>query len=110
MGCVQMSTSGSCIPQLLSPPQGNGEDKKIKKRCKICEFRYRQCNREINNNNKKKKTTTIKELEYRKQVMHNAIINNPPTDVQPVPEQRPSGIFLPTLYTEQGMIWYGISF
>lgn len=83
-----MYASGSCTPQLLSHPRGM--EKRIKKKSKFCQLRYRQCNRTEEKGKERimtRKTTTIKELEYRKQVMHDAIIHNPPTDVQPVPEQ-----------------------
>ena len=50
----------------------------------------------------------LKELEYTKQVMHNAIAHHSPTDVQLVPEQRsapPSQ--LPPVYI-LGMMSYGM--
>ena len=49
----------------------------------------------------------IKDLEYTKQVMHNA--HHPPTDAQPVPEQWPPASFPPSLYTGHDVLWYGIS-
>lgn len=39
-----------------------------------------------------------KELDYSKQLMHNAIAQRSPTDAQPVPEQWPQATFLPILY------------
>ena len=51
----------------------------------------------------------LKELEYTKQVMHNAIAHHPLTDAQPVPEQQPPASFPPRLYTEHDVLWYGRS-
>ena len=51
-----------------------------------------------------------KELEYTKQVMHNAIAHHLLTDAQLVPEQRstPSRPTPPSLYTGHDVTWYGI--
>ena len=52
----------------------------------------------------------LKELNYTKQVVHNAIAHHSPTDAQLVPEQRsaPPGQLLSSLYTGHDIIWYGI--
>ena len=52
--------------------------------------------------------TIIKELEYAKQVMHNAIAHHSPTNAQLVPEQRSPRPTPPSLYTGHGITWYGI--
>ena len=51
----------------------------------------------------------IKELEYTKQVMHNAIAHHSPTDAQLVLEQQsPPRPTPPSLYTGHDVTWYGI--
>ena len=41
--------------------------------------------------------------------MHSAIAHHPPTDAQPVPEQRPPRPAFPSLCPEHDVTWYGMS-
>ena len=62
------------------------------------------------NDNNNMTMVILKELEYTKQVMHNAIAHHSPTDAQLVPEQRsaPPGQ-LPPVYI-LGMMSYGMEY